>query len=56
MLLEGIIEVKYVDYDLVENMVYWLDVYYGGFIFWVMFCVEGWYFVNVFMVCIVKFV
>lgn len=41
MLLEGIIEVKYVDYDLVENMVYWLDVYYGGFIFWVMFCVEG---------------
>lgn len=40
MPLEGITEAKYVDYDPVENMVYWSDVHHGGSISRATLCAE----------------
>lgn len=56
MPLEGITEAKYVDYDPVENMVYWSDVHHGGSISRATLCAEGRYLVNLFTACIVKLV
>lgn len=54
MPLEGVTEAKYVDYDPVENMVYWSDVHHGGSISRATLCAEGRYLVNLFTTCVIK--